>query len=94
MYPKSSVEVRFHFRVRVQASFTLKMEEPQGTRPESIELHISGAQKEETGGVHSACGKAGGVQAPVEGPGEDQKGSRRTWRGMVPEQRSLEGTGA
>lgn len=94
MYPKSSVEVRFHFRVRVQAYFTWKIEEPEGTRPESIDLHITGAQKEEPEGVHSAYGKDKGVQTPMEGPGEDQRGNRRTWRGMVPEQRSLDGTRA
>lgn len=74
--------MRFHFRVRVQTSFRWQMEEPGGTRPEHIDLHITGALKEGCGGVHRAYGKDGG--------GPDPNGW--TWRETV-EQRGLESSG-
>lgn len=64
------------------------MEEPGGTRPECIDLHITGAPKEGPGGVHSAYGKDGGSPGPnggtwrgAEGPVEPWYPNGGAWRG-------------
>lgn len=77
-YPKRSVEVRFHFRVRVWTSFRWQTEEHGGARPEHRDLHITRAQKEGSGGVCRVYGK-------------DPNGG--TWRGPEEEQRDLESSG-
>lgn len=84
-YPKRSVEVRFHFRVRVRTSFRWQTEEHGGARPEHIDLHITRAQKEGSGGVCRVYGKdwGGGCLDPNGG----------TLRGPEGQQRDLESSG-